>query len=181
MEFKFELNFKNEKEFLDYWGSVYLYSDPEHLKEIKYTENINKPLTEESRRLLYEWKNGGKISNLKMQSIKKNYPLILEDDVDIKDRYLNPDQSGGPIWNIFYIHLLYPSVWPIFDQHVYRAMMYIKKQVLEEIPKKPAEIFTSYINVYIPFVREFNEKSYKRVDEALYSFGQFLSKVKKLN
>ena len=104
MKFSFNLNFENEKEFLDHWESIYSDSVDSKLKETKYAMNINKPLTEESLRLLYEWKNGGKIAKLKMQSIKKNYPLLFNGDA--AGRYLDPDKSGGPIWNIFYMHLL---------------------------------------------------------------------------
>ena len=173
MKFSFILNYENEKEFFDHWESKYSDSN-----EPVYLENINKPLTEESIQLLFEWKNGGKIALKKLQSIRKNYPLVFSGDV--KERYLNPNQSGGPIWNIFYIHLLSHSVWPIFDQHVYRSMVYIKKQVIEEIPTNKADIFTLYLKEYIPFVKAFNEKSHRRIDKALYSYGQFLKKVKRI-
>lgn len=177
MKFLFKINCENEKEFLDHWETIYSDSESENIKETKYTMNIDKPLTTESLQLLYEWKNGGNISNRKKQSIIKNYPLVFIGDE--KERYLNPDKPGGPIWNIFYIHILNPNKWPIFDQHVYRAMMYIRKQVIEEIPTSKKSIINAYLNIYIPFIEEFDEPSYKRIDKALYSYGQFLKKAKK--
>jgi len=66
MKFSFILNYENEKEFFDHWESKYSDSN-----EPVYLENINKPLTEESIQLLFEWKNGGKIALKKLQSIRK--------------------------------------------------------------------------------------------------------------
>lgn len=68
----FEIYASNINSFMNHWEKKYLYQ-----AEYKYDKNIGKPLTENSRLELFEWKNGSIISRAKLKSIEENYPLIF--------------------------------------------------------------------------------------------------------
>jgi hypothetical protein len=78
---------------------------------------------------------------------------------------------AGQQW--FYMHCIDPETWPIFDQHTYRAMHLMKTGKLKEIPSAKADVYNSYKRQYIPFVRSLNFDQ-RKIDKALYTFGQFL-------
>lgn len=172
MNITFQILCTDFDDFLNHWSSKYSYS-----YEQKYTDNIGKPLSEKSRLALFEWKNGSVISKLKTKSIVENYPLSFYGN--IQDRYLNHKQSGGAIWNIFYIHCLKPEVWPIFDQNVFRAMRYLKTGQIVEIGITNKQKYEQYLKEYVPFVNSLGKVNHRKLDKALFSFGQFLKKAKK--
>lgn len=172
MYLNLQIGHNNLDDFLNFWSEKYEDSDE------KYDRNINKPLTEKSRKELFEWKNGSKISKKKTESIEKNYPLIF--DGNYEERYLNYNEPGGAIWNIFYIHCLKPKKWPIFDQHTFRAMRYLKNKEISELGEKSdREKYEIYVNEYIPFIESLNQTDYRKVDKALFKFGQFLKIIAK--
>jgi hypothetical protein len=186
MHLKFQISCQDIGEFVNHWSSKY--NDP--LKK-KYDNYIGKPLTEESRQSFFEWKNGGSLSKAKLASIQKNYPLWFEGNTDAKEeRYLKEDQEGGPIWNIFYLHCLEPKKWPIFDQHTFRAMRYIKAGRIVEIGKKKKQIYQSY-REYLKFLKAVKSQLHKnqpckneveelrKLDKAFYAFGKFLKTADK--
>lgn len=167
MHFSFEIKTKDKTSFLEHWQAKY-----EYPAEEKYTQNIGLPLTEKSRHELFEWKNGGVISKSKTRSILENYPLIFSGDH--RARYLNHKEPGGAIWNIFYLHCLEPEKWPIFDQHTFRAMQYIKTGQIVEIGTTNKQKYAAYKDEYIPFLRTFGGNNARKIDRALFAFGQFL-------
>ena len=181
MHLTFQIYCQNIVDFVNHWSSKYY--DP---RQEKYDDHIGKPLTEVSRQSLFEWKNGGSISKAKMSSIEENYPLRFEGDEKAKeDRYLKKNRKGGPIWNIFYLHCLDPNTWPIFDQHTFRAMKYIKKGKIEEIRTTKKQKYQSY-REYREFIDEVKSEIHKKqtcentleelhnLDKAFYAFGKFL-------
>ena len=180
------------KEFVDYWKEKYRYGN-----ETDYKCHIDKDLTKdyESLEKLFVWKNGHKkLSESQQKSIdeKKNW-LKSERDKNCKKKqiiekaekeYLNR-KEGGAIWNIFFLHCLNPKEWPIYDQHTYRAMMYmyIEKGKIPEDEKNNRKKYENYIDNYIPFfkriVKECDKECEPReVDKALFAFGQFLKFLK---
>ena len=166
LNFSFQINCNDIDEFVEHWSKQYYYKW-EHL----YTVNIGKPLTETSLIELYLWKNGTKLSQDKLQSVLDNYPLTF--DGCLEDRYLNPNQPGGAIWNIFYMHCL-DQRWPIFDQHAFRAMKYIKYGRIIELQPDNQSKYASYIDEYIPFLTFLKQEDYRKLDKALFCFGKFL-------
>ena len=172
MHFNICLNFETEKKFLDHWESKYSYK-----LEPSYDNNIGQPLTSERIDILYEWKNGGNLSAKKRQSVLTNYPT--DPPSNFQSRYLCAKQSGGAIWNIFYLHILDSSQWPIFDQHAYRSMKYLTEGKITEIPSKKSKVYESYLDEYIPFLNNFEETDKRRIDKALFSFGRFLKILNK--
>jgi hypothetical protein len=163
----FQINNQNLEDFIEHWSSKYFYESEE-----KYNNNIGNPLTEKSLLELFEWKNGSTISRLKLNSISENYPLSFSGDQE--DRYLNHNQSGGAIWNIFYLHCIERNNrWPIYDQHTHRAMMFISSGKIVEIGTSNKSKYASYKD-YIHFLKSLNQTDYRKLDKALFAFGQFL-------
>lgn len=169
MHFSFQISSTNTASFLAHWASKYSY-----LAEHKYTDNIGKPLTSKSLQKLFEWKNGtgSVIADRKSQSITANYPLAF--DGNKRDRYLNHRQPGGAIWNIFFLHCLEPETWPIFDQHTFRAMHYLKTGRIVEIGTTNKRKYELYETEYMPFIKNFSTENQQTVDRALFAFGKFL-------
>jgi len=92
MHLSFQITAIDDAPFISHWSSKYRYPE-----EGKYTNNIGKPLTTDSLRALFEWKNGtgDEISPGKVRSIVENYPLVYEGDK--VDRYLNHRHAGGAV------------------------------------------------------------------------------------
>ena len=70
---------------------------------------------------------------------------------------------------MFLLHVIQPDSYPIFDQHVYRAYLFIAKNQRAEIPdnKRKQDV---YFKEYAPFFNELASKgvSRKKLDEALW-------------
>ena len=166
----------SEKEFVDYWSKMY--EDP---REDLYLKNIHKRLTRKRLLELFEWKNGGPISESKCASIQHNYIDKKPVAPDLQDRKSNIEfisKPGGAIWRIFWLHCHNSETYPIFDQHVFRAMIYIKYDAIREIPVANTKRAEMYFDEYLPFYRSFGTQHGKRLDEALWSFGKYLRYTK---
>ena len=140
--------------------------------EDKYNNNISKPLTKISLHELFEWKNGSVISKVKLKSIDNNYHPTFNGEQ--KSKYLNHRETGGAIWNIFYLHCLNPNTWLIYDQHTHRAMMFIKTGKIVEIGKTNKQKYNSYEKEYLPFINSLASYDRRKVDKALFAFVQLL-------
>jgi hypothetical protein len=142
-------------------------------------------LTPESARELFAWKamlmnsesiKAGKhpfvktvICNLdRFQSLQLNTPE------DANNFLTNELKNKGMIWKIFTLHIMYPERYPIFDQNVYRAMQYLQTGTIKEISSKNSDKQTSYITEYLPFYNAHGYYPDRKLDKALFSFGQFL-------
>lgn len=159
-------------EFLKFWSGQYNY-DNEYL----YDDNINKKLTEERIWELFLWKNGRPLSEKKKISIQENYikeksEVPKKNDSMLLEDYLN--RPGGAIWRIFWLHCNYPNEFPIYDQHVHRAMASIRCWADIEIPFYNKKKVRCYVNDYLPFWKLFESYDSKMVDEALWAYGRFL-------
>lgn len=167
LNFTFQIETHSLDEFLAHWSERYIIKSEE-----KYTDNIGKPLTIQSRHDLFEWKNGSKIADHKLRSIEQNYPLQFLGNRE--SRYLNHQMGGGAIWNIFYSHCLDPENWPIFDQHTYRAMRFLVGGVIQEIGTTDRRKYQNYLQEYLPFLARLKQEDSRRTDKALFAFGQYL-------
>lgn len=56
-------------------------------------------------------------------------------------------------------------------------MHFMEAGELKEIPPKKRDIYTAYQVEYVPFAKRLNAHQ-RKVDKALYSFGQFLKLAK---
>lgn len=182
MYFSVEISMNSCKEFVDYWKKKYRYPN-----ETVYKCHIGEDLTREYESLekLFVWKfgRGGlfpsqqinidkKIEWLKSDSVKNctNKQIIEK----AENKYLNR-KEGGAIWNIFFLHCLDREKWPIYDQHTYRAMKFIKTGEIPEDENNDYEKYENYRKKYIPFFKSMVEECKPReVDKALFAFGKFL-------
>jgi hypothetical protein len=162
-------------EFVTFWGQQY--SDA---REELYTTNINKPITAETIRDLFVWKNGMRLSRLKSKSIELKYiqrlPELrrLSSSTDPRT-FLQTFKEGGAIWRIFMLHCWSHGRYPIYDQHVHRAMTFITEQQREEIETwSDDKRVHAYLSRYLNFTRTLNGESPRMIDRALWMFGRFI-------
>jgi hypothetical protein len=159
------------EDFVDFWGRLYSGYD-----EAFYQANIGQPLTEDRILKWFEWKNGTPLSPLKAQSIlryslpEERLPADAPDDAI--QGFLN--RGGGAIWRIFWLHLQHPKLFPIYDQHVHRAMAFMLNWETLEIPLHNPTKVRSYLEKYRPFFSQFADLPSRSVDRALWAFGKFL-------
>jgi len=159
--------------FVEYWASKY----PKPVNELKYQGNIGKPLTAKRVWALFEWKNNGSISKLKRDSIQRNYIDVEPEAPRAGDRneLVNfVGLKGGAIWRIFWLHCYDPVQYPIFDQHVYRAMHRLLHGKAAEIPATNCGKARAYADEYVSFFKAFDYPDGKLLDQALWSYGKYL-------
>jgi hypothetical protein len=60
-------------------------------------------------------------------------------------------REGGVIWRIFWLHCWQPERFPIYDQHVHRAMRFLQTGKPDEIPLREADKIRAYLSDYMPF------------------------------
>ena len=68
----------------------------------------------------------------------------------------------------------YPKKFPIYDQHVHRAMASLKGWKDIEIPSYNKKKIESYLINFLPFWGLFSDFKSKKVDKALWAYGRFL-------
>lgn len=165
----------NLKNFIDFWSKRYEYSQADI-----YDARINKKkLNTEDILELYKWKNGGKLSQKKLASVKRIAKklnvinkLKSKYDAEIFEEHF---KKMTAIWKIFLRHIILPKKFPIFDQHVYRAHHYLITGKVKEIKASNKLKEIVYID-YAAFFNAITKKGLKpkKVDEALWAFGKFL-------
>jgi hypothetical protein len=172
MNLSFSIDCTSLDEFIEHWSKRY--PDPGK-DEIYYEPYVGKPLTKVTLMKLFKWKNGSVLAPLKRRSVEINYPTPGSSE-QLEQRYLSDRANGGAIWNIFYAHCVDPKAWPIFDQHTFRAMRFMQTGIIEGLPLQKRAIYQIYKTEFIPFVDILNGER-RKVDRALFAFGQFLKKV----
>ncbi|CAN5337378.1 hypothetical protein BH09BAC1_BH09BAC1_00440 [soil metagenome] len=191
IEYKITLgDHSNMEEFINQWSKVYKYS-----LEEKYDNNISTGLESEIKLLeLFLWKNGtgDNVSSNKMKTIngfilQMNILRELQQSFNWNtfEREFEP-QKNSSIWKIFLLHIIDPQVFPIFDQHVFRAFTFITEGTITELPQnkggiKHKEVYAIYKETYLPWfsqIRDNQNIKPKRIDEALFSFGRVLKSLR---
>lgn len=171
----------DKESFIDLWSQHYRDSN-EHL----YLENIEKKKTEDVIIKLFIWKNGSVMSKLKHERVLKHYKPGDQSHLELD----SPDKiaeyaakDAAVIWNIFWLHCLAPTIFPIYDQHAHRAMMFMMgyNEGLE-VPTNKRALGECYANQFMPFFSELvgpnpSISSARRVDGSLFAFGKFLKSI----
>lgn len=164
------------KEFIEFWS--FLYSDP---RQDLYENAIeHKRFTADDIFKLYEWKNGGPLSERKRESVKNNVvkKLDLVNQFKQKMDIEAFDKSFGKmtsIWKIFLQHIIVPKTYPIFDQHVFRTYSYLTKGKAVELvdnDKVKNAVYAEYVLFFHGILKE--GINYRKADKALWTFGKFL-------
>jgi hypothetical protein len=162
------------KAFIEFWEARYTGYDDDF-----YHANVGHELTEARILELFEWKNGTRLSGSKRNSVTRNF-VERRSELDQISRdetasaLLARFSEGGVIFRIFWLHCWQPARFPIYDQHVHRAMRFIETGVREEIPDKEPDKIQAYIEQYIPFHARFDSMPHRAVDKALWAFGKFV-------
>lgn len=163
------------KAFIDFWAARYTGYDDDF-----YEANVGQELTETRILEWFTWKNGTPLSKLKRKSVLRNF-VARRGELDHVPRdetasgFLSRFSEGGAIWRIFWLHCWQPARFPIYDQHVHRAMKFIQAGVPEEIPGGDPQKIRVYLNCYLAFHAQFDGIGYRLVDKALWAFGRFLN------
>ena len=171
---------KELHEFISYWSSFYDYPN-----DSLYNGCIWKSQFERNDILnLYVWKNGMRLSKQKQLSLEEKVlpKLILinklkeEGSLDL-NFFFNEFKSVSSVWKIFLLHIIKPNQFPIYDQHIHRAFLFIQgldysKISNDTISEKEKLVF--YQESYLPYIKENNVTDLKKQDEAFFAFGQFL-------
>ena len=108
------------------------------------------------------------------ENLKRLVDLPLKTPEDANNFLTNELKGKGMIWEIFALHIMHPDAYPIFDQNVYRAMHYMQTGTIKDIPSKDRDKQSSYINENLPFYNALGHYPDRKLDKALFSFGQFL-------
>jgi hypothetical protein len=123
------------KAFIEFWSARYTGDDDDF-----YEANVGQELTEARILDWFEWKNGTPLSGPKRCSVLRNFVARREELASLQDetpvQLLAHFSEGGVIWRIFWLHCWQPKRFPIYDQHVHRAMRFIETGVREEIPAR---------------------------------------------
>jgi len=170
----------NLLEFIQFWSAYYDYP----LEELYKTRIGLQQFTQTDIEKLFEWKNGMELSESKKKSLRDNvlnkldlinaYKQQKELDIDEFKKAFKPMSA---VWKIYLLHLIKPDYYPIYDQHIHRAYLYIHHQDYSQkkntISNKAKEDF--FFNTYLNFVHTIDGCNLKQIDEALFSFGRFLN------
>lgn len=162
------------EEFVRFWAPVYKYAG-----EDVYVADIGAELTPDRIFRLFRWKNGGNLSEKKKASVQRNFVERRADLARFTGNYsargfLEHFPTGGAIWRVFWLHCHRPE-FPIYDQHVHRAMVYVQTGRIEEIASNDDAKINCYLDRYVQFHAEFvGLDGGREVDKALWAFGKFL-------
>ncbi len=182
-------------QFVECWDRYYDgYDVAEYLSEL----NIGSDLTEQNVTRLLRWKDPIWLTHPKKKDGKANPHVVrvlrqLDALNGFRNGELNADEfqaitnglfPNGIIWQLFLFHVAQPVEWPIADQHVFRSYSVMFGAAAPE----SIAAFSSYSKKFRELAASFrasvgiddNDKALvvrenKRLDNALFAFGQFLA------
>ena len=193
-------NLHQSKLFVPFWNSFYHYKilDENTQQEIDYFVelNLNNLLTENNIKKLLRWKDPKYLSEMiksgknqdsknprvykvlskmnKINDFRNNEITEFQFDEILNDCFPN----GNGIWNIFIKHIAKPLSFPIYDQHVYRAFCWHKKDNEKDINNKYSNYKEYFYEIYYSLYNDTSViekiRNMKTIDNALMAFGQFL-------
>ena len=167
------------QEFISFWSKLYAYDNA-----VLYNKIHHKVLSEKDVKDLYQWKNGMKLSKAKEKSlntkiikkIKIINSLRATAEIDL-DYFLKEFKEVSVVWKVFLLHIISPSMYPIYDQHIHRAYRFMNNEASDGIKASMNEAtkLKFYFEEYYPFVKQSKIKDLKKMDEAFFAFGQFIN------
>ena len=167
------------QEFISFWSKLYAYDNAALYDKIHY-----KVLSEKDIKDLYQWKNGMKLSQAKEKSLNTKIlkklniinSLRATTEFDL-DYFLKEFKEVSVVWKVFLLHIISPSMYPIYDQHIHRAYRFMNNEASDGIKASMNESvkLKFYFEEYYPFVKESKIKDLKKMDEAFFAFGQFIN------
>jgi hypothetical protein len=165
--------------FVAFWKQIYDYP-----KADRYLQELLKPeISVVKLEFLFTWKNGMSLSGPKKQSFLKQIAEHIDIISELRKEFNQEifDATFGSlttIWQTFLLHIIKPTAFPIYDQHVYRAHSFLLSGRAEQIPTNKTQKRDSYYNQYIPFFRKLeavaSDHNHIEIDKALWAFGKML-------
>jgi hypothetical protein len=170
-------------EFVKFWSRQWSDQDRKADKDY-YNHHIKGPLTEYGLRDLFRWKNQMTLSAGKQRTLdrilaRRQELVDLSPDTEPRD-FLNQFREGQAIWWIFLLHCWSHAQgskkYPIYDQHVHRAMTFIccNGEREESGGWSDEEKVKAYLTRYLFFFERFSDLDPQEVDQALMVFGRFV-------
>lgn len=114
--------------------------------------------------------------------IKNRIPINFPLDKPEIVLELQSQKGFGIIWSLFVLHCFYPTIYPLFDQHVYRAYRALvtkDNKYIDVAPDNWCE-YSNYRNFFNKLIAEF-KINYWELDRALWSYGKHIKEVMKIN
>ena len=168
---------QDTNDFVKSWSRLYNYAGYDEYK----TTVRKSELSKKDLRLLFAWKNGSDISTKKDRSflsqLLQHQELLneLKKEFDQKTFEKNFGKMSA-VLQIFLLHILQPSEYPVFDKYVYRAFRFIQNKEEKRLPSDQAKRLKIFENEYRPFFLDFcmsaNAYDHFDVDKALWTFGK---------
>lgn len=169
-------------QFVEFWAPYYnAAQDQPYDAHIRRDRAIG-PYTVEAARALFRWKIGERFYASSLPGVERNFIARHEEAYALPpdiaaNAFLEIFPVGGAVWRIFWLHCCYPDRFPIYDQHVHRAMTFINEGNRDELDrhsdKRKAEL---YVTRYLAFHRTFAGCNQRNADRALWVCGKFLKK-----
>jgi hypothetical protein len=180
--------------FVECWERYYKGNDREYSNEL----NIGNDLTEQNITRLLRWKDPRMLTHPRKTDGEPNPRVtrVLEQIASL-NRFRNGNLTAGDfqritqnifpngiIWQLFLFHLARPADWPIADQHVFRSYSVLFNAAVPD----SITAFGAYSKAFLDLAAKFrkcaeiedNDQAFvvrinKRLDNALFAFGQFLA------
>jgi hypothetical protein len=189
---------KNAPDFVAFWNRFYGYEAtlPEEKKRrIDYFSELKLEgdLSEQNVRRLLRWKDprfltdpkkGTNEPNKKVRRVLQNLSVINsfrrseKTEDEMRHAAENIFQSPKIVWRAFLLHIAKPHAYPIADQNVFRSYC-----LHTDVPEPQTwQSYTEYSNYFGEIAATMkiartpeNVRELKKIDNALYVFGQFLA------
>jgi hypothetical protein len=193
-----KFNLTDAPQFVEFWNRFYGYEAKlaeDDKQRIDYFSELNiaNDLNEENTRRLLRWKDprfltdpkkGSNQPNEKVRKVIQNLPIINDfrngqkTEVEMRRTAERIFESPTVVWRVFLLHIAKPHVYPIADQNVFRSYC------LHTGRPEPQtwEDYADYRNYFGQIADTMviagtleNIRQLKKIDNALYVFGQFLA------
>lgn len=122
------------------------------------------------------YNNWLELTNNQEKLLKEVPSIFPEKPPKIFDEMIQK-KGFGFIWASFVLHSIYPEVYPLYDQHVYRA--FIKSQYPnQKSPQTAKTTWSAYTEYRSFFIKQSKDVQlpYWIVDRALWTYGKHLKK-----
>lgn len=111
------------------------------------------------------------------EELKEKVPEIFPDNEPFVMRKLMSQQGIGFVYASFFLHCCYPEVYPLYDQHIYRAYKYEVTKG-KQLPESASATWIEYkgYEAYFKTVCTKHGVQYQIMDRALWSYGKWLKR-----
>lgn len=109
----------------------------------------------------------------KQNYIKENIPKHFDKEMPQIVYDLESRKGFGFIWTVFVLHCFYPKIYPLYDQHVYRAynkIIFNDDRIIKQAPNSWS-VYLNYKNFFARLLIE-TEIPFWELDRALWVYGK---------